>query len=70
MTWTRFNRINLSSSAIESLIERELLNTSVTADGMTETFVLDVSIFDAGIRKLRKEETHSETPQMTGDDQD
>jgi hypothetical protein len=39
MTWGCFNRTALSTAAIETLIQRRLLSTSVTADGMTETFV-------------------------------
>jgi hypothetical protein len=41
------NNQPVSSAAIESLIQRELLWTSITADGMRETFALDTEIFDA-----------------------
>jgi len=51
MTWGQFNRSDVSSSAVETLIQRELLSNSVTADGMTDTFVLDVSLFDSGVRR-------------------
>jgi hypothetical protein len=50
MTWGQFNRSSLPSAGIESLMHRELLSTSVTADGMTETFVLDAAMFDVGVR--------------------
>ncbi len=46
LTWGQINRSNLSFSAIESLIQREVLWTSVTADGFTETFNLNSNIFD------------------------
>lgn len=39
----------------ESLQQRELLWTSMTADGMTETFVLDSDIFDIAYEKFNKD---------------
>lgn len=56
MTWPHMNKLAVSGPAIESLIQRELLSTSVTADGMRETFVLDTAIFDVGVShaKTRK----------------
>lgn len=49
LTWGQMNKCPVSGSAIESLIQRELLSTSMTADGMRETFVLEPTIFDAGV---------------------
>ena len=49
LTWNQMNKCPVSGSAIESLIQRDVLSTSMTADGMRETFVLDSAIFDAGI---------------------
>jgi hypothetical protein len=46
MTWGQINKSDTQFSAIESLMQRELLHSSVTADGMTETFVSDQDIFD------------------------
>jgi hypothetical protein len=46
LTWSQMNRLSLPGPAIESLIQREVLWTSTTADAITETFVLDTSIFD------------------------
>lgn len=51
MTWGQINRSEVHFSAIESLIQRRLLHTSMTADGLTETFVLDQDIFDHGQEK-------------------
>ena len=48
LTWSQVNNSPLNTTAIESLIQRDLLSTSVTADGMRETFVLDAAMFDAG----------------------
>ncbi len=48
LTWSHMNQLELSGPAIESLLQRELLSTSMTADGMRETFVLDPAIFDIG----------------------
>lgn len=47
MTWGQFNRSELPSAAIETLMQRDLVTTSVTADGCTETFVLGIDVFDA-----------------------
>ncbi|MBS1142619.1 MAG: hypothetical protein H6R14_25 [Proteobacteria bacterium] len=49
LTWSQMNNCCVSASAIESLIQRDLLSTSMTADGMRETFVLEPAIFDAGV---------------------
>ena len=56
---------NVTMSAAESLIQRELAFTSVTADGLTETFNLDVSIFDAGVRQLKNRKTSGHSPPLT-----
>lgn len=45
ITWSQVNRSEVSGSAIESLSQRGLLHVSITLDGMTETFVLDVTLF-------------------------
>ena len=54
LTWSQINNLPISSNAIESLIQRKLLYTSMTADGMRETFVLDTDIFDIGNEKLKE----------------
>ena len=51
LTWGQVNRLPLQSAAIESMIQRELIWSSVMADGMTETFALDTSIFDLGLKE-------------------
>jgi hypothetical protein len=51
LTWSHINALDLRGPAIESLINRQLLSTDVTADGMRETFVLDLAIFQAGVDK-------------------
>lgn len=56
LPWSHTNRLPLSGAAIESLIQRELLSTSMTADGMRETFVLDSDIFDVGQAKAKSDE--------------
>ena len=57
LTWGHINRLNIQHASIESLIQREILWTSITADGMTETFVLDSKIFDAARRLDLKVDT-------------
>ena len=49
LTWSQINKCPVSGSAIESLIQRELLSNSMTADGMRETFVLDTALFEGGV---------------------
>ena len=51
LTWSQMNNQTVSFSSIESLIQREVLWTSVTADGMRETFALNSAIFDIGNKK-------------------
>ncbi|MFT6925664.1 MAG: ABC-type multidrug transport system fused ATPase/permease subunit [Psychromonas sp.] len=52
LTWTQMNNQNVSSNGIESLIQREILWTSMTADGMRETFALDSNVFDICNEKM------------------
>ena len=44
LTWGQMNNEAVSSAAVESLIQREILWTSMTADGMRETFALDSGV--------------------------
>lgn len=53
LTWSQMNKLPLSSASIESLIQREVIWTSMTADGMRETFALDSAIFDIGHEKSK-----------------
>ena len=47
MTWGECNTSDrISRAGIESLLNRGLIEMSMTADGMTETFVLDTDLFD------------------------
>ncbi|WP_112053513.1 hypothetical protein [Onishia taeanensis] len=46
LTWGQMNNEAVSSAAVESLIQREVLWASMSADGMRETFALDSEIFD------------------------
>ena len=52
LTWSQMNNQPVSFASIESLIQREVLWTSMTADGMRETFALNSAIFDIGNEKL------------------
>jgi ABC-type multidrug transport system fused ATPase/permease subunit len=54
LTWEQMNKQVVSFSAIESLLQREVLWTSTTADGLTETFALDSNIFDIANAKKSK----------------
>lgn len=51
LTWGQMNNQAVSSAAVESLIQREILWTSMTADSMRETFALDSNIFDIANEK-------------------
>ena len=47
ITWRECNELSYFSAAgIESLINRDLMHATVTADGMTEAFALDTQLFD------------------------
>ena len=50
LTWSQMNRASVAVSAVESLKLRGILDTSVTSDGMTETFVLQTEVFDMAQR--------------------
>jgi hypothetical protein len=50
VTWRQMNKANVSMSAVESLKLREVLESSVTLDGMAETFVIEPEIFDLAQR--------------------
>lgn len=46
ITWGECNRSpNFSAAGIESLINRDMMHATMTADGMTETFTLDTQLF-------------------------
>lgn len=53
LTWSQINKLRLSGPSIESLIQREILWTSITADGARETFALDSAIFDIGQERIK-----------------
>jgi hypothetical protein len=57
LTWKQINNIDVASAGIESLMKRDLLFTSCTADGMRETFVLDQEIFDIAYEKYGRVES-------------
>jgi hypothetical protein len=54
VTWKEMNKSSASGFAIESLLQRDVLSVSMTADGMRETFVLDTSMFDEAARHAKR----------------
>lgn len=56
LTWGQTNNLPISSNAIDSLVQRDLVWTSVTVDGMRETFNLDPMLFDAALTKKKGNE--------------
>ena len=47
VTWGEVNRSpHFSAPGIESLVNRSLVQSTVTVDGMTEAFALDTELFD------------------------
>ncbi|WP_367144366.1 hypothetical protein [Pantoea stewartii] len=46
MTWGQMNQLEEPQKGVESLKSRSLLSASVTADGMRETFELDLTLYD------------------------
>lgn len=57
LAFSQVNRLGLSSSAIESLVQKELLWTLVRSDGMTESFVLDMALYIKALSAIN-EPTH------------
>ncbi|MET7142559.1 superinfection exclusion B family protein [Xanthomonas sp. PPL139] len=53
LTWSQVNNLELNGPAVESLMQRQMLTTSMTADIMRETFVLDHALFEVGVAKVR-----------------
>jgi ABC-type multidrug transport system fused ATPase/permease subunit len=57
LTWNQMNNVDVASAGVESLMKRDLIFTSSTADGMRETFVLDQEIFDIAYEKYGRIES-------------
>ena len=53
ITWRQMNRAECNLASIESLIQRKQMWESITADGMTETFVVDQDLFDYAYKQLK-----------------
>jgi len=60
LTYSHVNSLELSAPAIETLIQREIIWNSITADGMRETFALDTEIFDIAQKKRSENIKESE----------
>jgi ABC-type multidrug transport system fused ATPase/permease subunit len=46
MSWSHANRVNLSEPGVASLMQREVLHSTMTPDGMREAFGIRVDVFD------------------------
>lgn len=46
MTWNKINNLNLPRSGVESLIQREIIYSTMTGDVMHEAFAIDTTVFD------------------------
>lgn len=57
LTWGQMNNKDVSLASIESLVQRGLIWTSTTADGMRETFALDSDIFDIANEEYENNKT-------------
>lgn len=55
LTYSDINSLDLSGPAIETLIQREIIWSSMTADGMRETFALDTEVFDIAQKLVESE---------------
>ena len=55
MSWGHANRVNLSEPGVASLMQREILYSTMTPDGMREAFGIRVDIFDVAQKAYRKE---------------
>ena len=55
VSWSQANTLPFPRPALNSLMARGVLHTSVMEDGMTESFVLDVDLFDEAQRAFGSE---------------
>ena len=53
LTWSQINRLDISGPAVESLMQRGIISTSMTAYAMHETFVL--ALFDMAKMRFKNE---------------
>lgn len=56
MSWSHANGVNLNEPGVASLMQREILYSTVTPDGMREAFGIRVDVFDVA-QKAYDEET-------------
>lgn len=61
MTWGQMNRLDDPQTGVESLARRGLLCTSVSVDGIRETFELDLTLFTFAYRWRTPHEMGSTT---------
>ncbi|ATE85504.1 TPA: hypothetical protein RPB45_001948 [Escherichia coli] len=59
MTWGQMNRLDDPQTGVESLVRKGLLGTSVSVDGMHETFELDLTLFAFAYRWRASQNTDS-----------
>lgn len=59
MTWGQMNRLDDPQTGVESLARRGLLSTSVSVDGMSETFELDQMLFTFAYRLRAPQNTNT-----------
>jgi len=55
MSWSHANRVNLSEPGVASLMQREVLYSTMTPDGMREAFGISIEIFDVAQKAYAKE---------------
>ncbi|MHB1516273.1 MAG: super-infection exclusion protein B [Acidiferrobacteraceae bacterium] len=55
MSWSHANRVNLSEPGVASLMQRKVLYSTMTPDGMREAFCIDVDIFDEAQKAYARE---------------
>lgn len=55
MSWFHANRVNLSETGVASLMQRKVLYSTMTPDGMREAVGIDVDIFDEAQKAYARE---------------
>jgi len=55
MSWSHANRVNLHEPGVASLMQREILFSTMTPDGMREAFAVRVDMFDVAQNAYDKE---------------
>lgn len=55
MSWSHANRVGLAESGVASLMQRDILYTTMSPDGMREAFGIKIEMFDVAQKEYAEE---------------